>query len=162
MEMSWITAISQLYSQIINLFGNAILKLKHIRLFDLLTRCHYILNPPRSYSCCFESNLVGNPDIMFSHVEVFNLSRVMRKLDFCICENKGADQLCSSNHAADQRLCFRYIDSRLPLLPKPESLSLYPSSVLVQPGLCQTWSEARNAGFYVTWLILLQVFTCED
>ena len=47
MEMSWITAISQLYSQIINLFRNAILKLIHIRLFDLLTRCHYILNPPR-------------------------------------------------------------------------------------------------------------------
>ena len=45
MEMNWITAISQLYSQIMNLFGNAILKLIHIRLFDLLTRCHYILNP---------------------------------------------------------------------------------------------------------------------
>ena len=45
MEMSWITAISQLYSQIINLFGNAILKLIHIRFFDLLTRCQYILTP---------------------------------------------------------------------------------------------------------------------
>ena len=48
MEMSWITAISQLNSQIINLFGNAILKLIHIRLFDLLTRYHYILNSPRT------------------------------------------------------------------------------------------------------------------
>ena len=32
----------------------------------------------------------------------------MRKLDFCICENKGADQL-RGNRAADQRLCFPYI-----------------------------------------------------
>ena len=32
---------------------------------------------------------------------------------FCICENKGADQLCS-NCTADQRLCFCYIDSTTP------------------------------------------------
>ena len=35
---------------------------------------------------------------------------------FCICENKGTDQL-RGNRAADQRLCFRYIDSTNPLLP---------------------------------------------
>ena len=34
----------------------------------------------------------------------------MRKQDFCICENKDADQLCG-NREADQRLCFRYMDS---------------------------------------------------
>ena len=34
----------------------------------------------------------------------------MGKPDFCICENKDADQLCS-NREADQRLCFRYIDA---------------------------------------------------
>ena len=34
---------------------------------------------------------------------------VMRKPTFSICENKGADQL-RGNHAADQRLCFCYID----------------------------------------------------
>ena len=43
----------------------------------------------------------------------------MRKLVFCICENKEADQLCG-NRKADQRLCFRYIDSTIPLLPKNE------------------------------------------
>ena len=37
----------------------------------------------------------------------------------CICENKGADQL-RGNREADQRLCFRYTDSTLPLLPKSE------------------------------------------
>ena len=45
------------------------------------------------------------------------LSLVMRKPAFCICENKDADQL-RSNCAADQRLCFRYTDSAIPLLPK--------------------------------------------
>ena len=41
----------------------------------------------------------------------------MRKPTFCICENKDADQLCG-NREADQRLCFRYIDSTIILLSK--------------------------------------------
>ena len=47
LEMSWITAISQLYSQVAGLFGNVIVKRINRRLFDLLTRFHYILNLPR-------------------------------------------------------------------------------------------------------------------
>ena len=43
----------------------------------------------------------------------------MRKSAFCICENKDADQL-RGNREADQRLCFRYTDSTIPLLPKSE------------------------------------------
>ena len=35
--------------------------------------------------------------------------------DICLCENKGADQLCS-NCTADQRLCFHFMDSTNPLL----------------------------------------------
>ena len=38
----------------------------------------------------------------------------MRKPDFCLCENKGADQL-RGNREADQRLCFRYTDSIFPI-----------------------------------------------
>ena len=45
-------------------------------------------------------------------------SLVLRKSDFCVGENKGADQLCS-NCEADQRLCFRYTDSTNPLLSNP-------------------------------------------
>ena len=45
------------------------------------------------------------------------LSRDVRKPDFCICENKDADQL-RGNREADQRLCFRYTDSAIPLLSK--------------------------------------------
>ena len=70
----------------------------------------------------------------------------MRKPTFCICENKDADQL-RGNREADQRLCFRYIDSTVPLLSKCEILSLQPSSVAVQPGLCQTRSETRMLVF---------------
>ena len=59
----------------------------------------------------------------------------MRKPAFCICENKGADQL-SSHRAADQLLCFCYIDSTIPLLPKFRNFKpLKPSSEVVQPGL---------------------------
>ena len=43
----------------------------------------------------------------------------MRKPDFCICENKDADQL-RGNREADQRLCFRYTASTIPLLSKCE------------------------------------------
>ena len=70
----------------------------------------------------------------------------MRKPAFCICENKDADQL-RGNREADQRLCFRYKDSTIPLLPKSEISSLYPSSVAVQPGLCRIWSETLKTGF---------------
>ena len=58
----------------------------------------------------------------------------MRKLAFGICENKDADQL-HSNREADQRLCFCYTDSAIPLLPKSKISSLKPSSVTAQPGL---------------------------
>ena len=47
----------------------------------------------------------------------------MRKPAFCICENKDADQL-RGNREADQRLCFRYTDSTIALLPKSEISSL--------------------------------------
>ena len=41
----------------------------------------------------------------------------MGKPTICIGENKGADQL-RGNREADQRLCFRYSDSTIPLLLK--------------------------------------------
>ena len=62
----------------------------------------------------------------------------MRKPDFCLGEIKGADQL-RGNREADQRLCFRYSDSTIPLLLKSEFqasssfLSLY-RPVCVGPG----------------------------
>ena len=56
-------------------------------------------------------------------MRITQLSRVMRKQTFCICENKDADQL-RGNREADQRLCFRYVDSIIPILSKSEISSL--------------------------------------
>ena len=64
----------------------------------------------------------------------------MGKPTICICENKDADQL-RGNREADQRLCFRYTDSTIPLLLKTEISSFWFFSVLVQVGLCRTCSE---------------------
>ena len=68
------------------------------------------------------------------------LSHRMRKPTICIGENKAADQL-RSNREADQRLCFRYTGSTIPLLHKSEFSSFWPASVTVQTGLCRTWLE---------------------
>ena len=72
----------------------------------------------------------------FFKVGGINMSHLMGKL----CENKDADQL-RGNREADQRLCFRYTNSILPLLFKSEISSFQPASVTVQPGLCRTCSE---------------------
>ena len=69
----------------------------------------------------FASTLVSVKYFMISHRK--NMSRVVRKPDFCICENKDADQL-RGNREADQRLCFRYKDRTIPLLPKSKISSL--------------------------------------
>ena len=78
----------------------------------------------------------------------------MRKPAFCICGNEDADQL-RCNREADQRLCSRYIDSMhvLSILSKYEISSLQPSCVVVEPGLCGTWSETPKTGFFKTRLI---------
>ena len=81
-----------------------------------------------------------------------HLSRIMRKPDFCLGENKGADQL-RGNREADQRLCFRYSDSTIPLLLKSEISSFLLFSELVQAGLCRTWSETPKTGFLASRLI---------
>ena len=59
----------------------------------------------------------------FSYLYLSYMSLVMRKPAFCICENKDADQL-RGNREADQRICFRFTDSTIPLLPTSEISSL--------------------------------------
>ena len=61
--------------------------------------------------------------LMLSDATQLHLSRIKRKPTICICENKDADQL-RGNREADQRLCFRYLDSTIPLLPKYKISSL--------------------------------------
>ena len=70
--------------------------------------------------------VAGQPTIIGNHARLpyrcnglylvmYYMSRDARKLDNCLCENKGADQL-RGNREADQRLCFRYSDSTIPPL----------------------------------------------
>ena len=56
------------------------------------------------------------------------MSRLIGKPIICIGENKDADQL-RGNREADQRLCFRYSDSTIPLLLKCE----FSSFIIVDP-----------------------------
>ena len=64
------------------------------------------------------SRLIGFKVGIFriSPINIGEMSLVVRKPAFCICENKDTD--------VDQRLCFRYTDSTIPLLPNYEISSL--------------------------------------
>ena len=76
----------------------------------------------------------------------YYVSRIIRKLGFCLRKNKAADQLCS-NCTADQRLCFCYMYSTIPLLLKSKISSLQQSSEAAQSSLCLTWSEISKPVF---------------
>ena len=72
--------------------------------------------------CCFNDWPVYdfiNILVQINISEATQLSRIVRKPEFRLCENKGADQL-RSNCEADQRLCFRHSDSTISLLPNSE------------------------------------------
>ena len=56
---------------------------------------------------------------------------------------------------ADQRLCFCFSDSTIPLLFKSQITIFYHFSVTVQAGLCQTWSEIPKNGFLMTRAICI-------
>ena len=93
---------------------------------------HHILLVRRPY--------LGHGDLIEGSLSIGDdyLSLVLRKPFFC---------------EADQRLCFRYTDSTIPLLPKSGISIPQPSSVAAQPGLCRTWSETPKTGFLITRLI---------
>ena len=68
-------------------------------------------------------SLKGVPFVSLRVGSVYFLNRVMSKPAFCICKNKGADQL-RDKRAADQHICFRFIESAILLLPKSDISSL--------------------------------------
>ena len=65
----------------------------------------------------------------------------------------------AKNKDADQLFVFCYTDSTIPLLPKSEISSLQPSYGVVQPGLCQTWSETPKTVFLASRLIYITNIT---
>ena len=96
------------------------------------------------YLKIFIFTAVKNPSLL-------HMSRVMRKSAFCICQNKDADQL-RGNRKADQRLCFRYIDSTIPLFSKSSSHLLLPYSlVCVGPGRKPRRPVFSQRGSYVCY-----------
>ena len=74
-------------------------------------------------------------------------NRAMRKTAFCIYENKTANQLRNAC-AADQRHCFRFIDSTTPLLPKSEISGISPSPVVDSPVCAGPGRKPRRQGFF--------------
>ena len=72
-----------------------------------------------------QADLITNSRRKAKNIEIVaqRLDRVMRNPTFCICENKGADQL-RSNCAADQCLYFCFINSSMPVLSKFKISSL--------------------------------------
>ena len=68
----------------------------------------------------------------------------MGKPTICIGENKGTDQL-RSNCEADQRLCFRYSNSTIPLLcyvPGVTRRLRKPTSWLASNKLCLKFNKS--------------------
>ena len=72
---------------------------------------HLLLENCRSQVSVYRT--IG-PLVMLKH-----MNRPMGKPTICIGENKDADRL-RGNREANQRLCFRYSDSTIPLLLKSE------------------------------------------
>ena len=66
-----------------------------------------------------ELNFKITPEPPLNESGLTQMSRLMGKQTICIGENKDADQL-RGYREADQRICFRYSDSTIPLLLKSE------------------------------------------
>ena len=89
------------------------------------------------------------------------MSRIVRKPDFCLREDKGADQL-RSDCEADSAFVFatRIHVVQILYVSKLKISSLRSSSVLVQlirpgrkPRACQNWSETPKTGFLASRLL---------
>ena len=86
------------------------------------------------------------------------MSHAIRKPMFCIWKNKDADQLRGSL-AADQHLCFCYIDKKkvqLHFLPNSK-INFEPLAVFFGRDSCQTWSKILKTGYLMTRLTYLCV-----
>ena len=80
------------------------------------------------------------------------MSHVTREPVFAICEQQRCRSACASAKS-DQRLCFRCLDSVIPLVSISEISSLSLASLAAQAGLCLTWSQTPKTGFLGTRLL---------
>ena len=121
---------------------------------------------PQTCLCCSTGQFESFLATLFSISQAYivsnmrkQMSRVMGKHAFCICDKIGTDQQRSFDRTVGQHLCFSYIDSTIPLLPKVEISSLQPSSVVVQTGLCRTWLVFPQTGFLMTQLKYMSMYS---
>ena len=111
------------------------------------------------YLCDFRCDL-----LVLSMQKNVNLSRHMRKPTICLVENKGEDQL-RSNCEADQRLCFRYTDSTIPLLLKIRNFKLLALFCDCTGRFVSDLFESHIVGFptrRLNFIIIILSFRCPD
>ena len=128
------------------------------RLICCVMHCfeHFLSLSIPNHKVCFSNNSVGDNSAgcpNFSGAYVISLMSLIGDQLILIGNepphgktnhHPGRKERCSQlprNREADQRLCFRYSDSTILLLLKSEIPSFLLFSVLVQVGLCRTWSE---------------------
>ena len=73
----------------------------------------------------------------------------MIKPVYAICEQQRRRSACASAQS-DQRLCFRCLDSVLPLVSVTKISSLILVFVAQQASLSLTWSKTPKTGFLMT------------
>ena len=118
---SWASLLHAVYQYLVHIVGDERPNSSNIN-YLLICGCYWE-GSSLSYSLFGRECFLWLWHSIGFHLIFYNMSRVMRKPAFCICENKGADQL-RSNCAADQRLCFRYTGSTILLLSESEISSL--------------------------------------
>ena len=89
--------------------------------------------------------------------EFHYLSHIMRRSVYAICKQQKRRSACASAQS-DQRLCFRCLDSIIPLNSIHEISSFYLASVAEQADLSLTWSKPRKTGFLMTRLLCQSVY----
>ena len=103
---------------------------------------HTLAHPIRLQSFACPSFSICGPSGGQTHIcHIFH-----EKANILHKRKQNADQL-RCNREADQSLCFRYINSTIPLPLNPKFQSSSPSSVAVQSGWCRTRSETRTLVF---------------
>ena len=74
------------------------------------------------------------------------MGHVMRKPVLATCKQQRHRSACASAQS-DQRICFRCLDSIIPLVSISEISSIYLVSVAAQAGLSLPWSQTPKTGF---------------
>ena len=98
--------------------------------------------------------------IFFSNIPTLNINLgcFMRKPNFCVGENKNADQL--HRCTADQPLCFCLITTCSTIPLRPESKTFKPVSIKCTAWFVSNMVKTFKTSFPVLWLILSNKLFC--